>query len=466
MITFDTLKAWSKEDKVSPAALIALTPQNDPFYTGTPADIRNGEWFAGLWQRFGYDRMYGAVHLRRMHYQIVSQSPRVALPDGVLLADPDGNKAGEYYNTVACWEYLLIAAKAARYLRLVDAGKIDDKRAPREATLTVYGGNGSEISAEPRHDSMEDPELPTVPAPAEINAYIPHSPPTQYQIELWCEKSTMNDVLRPLASGHNWNVQTGVGELSIAACVWAIERAQVNDWKPLRILYISDFDPAGQSMPVSAARKLEWLLQVAREDYGKWGEIPDSFSIQVQPAVLTREQVERYNLPRTPIKETERRAGRFEAVHGEGAVELDALQALHPGALRMILEQTAEDMGWYDPRFETEWRRWRRETGDTIRQANQELAEPYADAFQELADQRDALQDEISERLAELASQYADLQASVESDLGRWIEDNWEDIIADQPTEQFTYRPHPPMFDSDRPYMQQISEYKRFQGKV
>lgn len=465
MITYDTLKAWSKVDKVSPSDLVALTPQNDPFYAGTPADIRNGEWFHDLWVRFGYDRMYGSVHLRRMHYQIVSQSPRVALPDGVLLADPNGNKAGEYYNTVACWEYLLIAAKAARYLRLVDADKIDDKRAPREATLTVYGGNGSEISAEPRHESLGEFELPAIPGSAEINAYIPYNAPSSVQVEIWCEKSTMNDVLRPLAGRHSWNVQTGVGELSIAACVWAIERSRQSGWKPLRILYVSDFDPAGQSMPVSAARKLEWLLGVAREDWQKWGDVPDEFSIQVQPAVLTAAQVTQYNLPRTPIKETERRAGRFESVHGEGAVELDALQALHPGALGQILEETARVMGWYDPNFEYEYNRWRSQVQDVIRQTNTDLAEPYADAFDELTTRRDALQDEIADRLRELASQYADLQASVESDLAQWIEDNWEDIIADQPTEQFTYRPHPPMFDSDRPYMQQISEYKRFQGK-
>ncbi len=465
MITYDTLKAWSKADKVSPADLVALTPQNDPFYAGTPADIRNGQWFSDLWFQFGYDRMYGTVHLRRMHYQLVSQSPRVALPDGVLLADPSGNKTGEYYNTVACWEYLLIAAKAARYLRLVDADKIDDKRAPREATLTMYGGNGSEISAEPRYESLGEFELPAIPGPAEINAYIPYTAPSSVQVEIWCEKSTMNDVLRPLAGRHAWNVQTGVGELSIAACVWAIERSRQSGWKPLRILYVSDFDPAGQSMPVSAARKLEWLLDVAREDWEKWGDVPESFSIQVQPAVLTQAQVTQYNLPRTPIKETERRAGRFESVHGEGAVELDALQALHPGALPMILEQTAEDMGWYDPNFERAWHQWRDQVMDVIRQTNTDLAEPYRVGFDELTTRRDALQDEISERLAELASQYADLQASVESDLGRWIEDNWENILSSRPEEAFNQWPASPMFDSDREYLDQVGYYKAFQGK-
>ena len=55
--------------------------------------------------------------------------------------------------------------------------------------------------------------------------------------------------------------------------------------------------------------------------------------IRIFPVVLTLEQVQYYQLPRTPIKESERRRGGFEARHGQGAVELDSLQALYPGQL-------------------------------------------------------------------------------------------------------------------------------------
>jgi hypothetical protein len=72
---------------------------------------------------------------------------------------------------------------------------------------------------------------------------------------------------------------------------------------------------------------------------------------------LTADQCKQYHLPRTPIKDSERRAGVFEARHGAGATELDALEALHPGELRKIvieavdhyydsdLQERAED--WY-----------------------------------------------------------------------------------------------------------------------
>ena len=56
------------------------------------------------------------------------------------------------------------------------------------------------------------------------------------------------------------------------------------------------------------------------------------------PHKSTRKQCIEYKLPRTPLKETERRAARFQERFGEGATELDALEALHPGELRRIIE--------------------------------------------------------------------------------------------------------------------------------
>jgi hypothetical protein len=83
------------------------------------------------------------------------------------------------------------------------------------------------------------------------------------------------------------------------------------------VIYISDFDPAGNGMPVSVARKIEHILR--RDGH-------DDLDIRIDPLVLTAEQVERYRLPRIPIKETDARKRHFEARFGTGAVELDALE--------------------------------------------------------------------------------------------------------------------------------------------
>ena len=90
-------------------------------------------------------------------------------------------------------------------------------------------------------------------------------------------------------------------------------------------------------MPTSVARKIEFELH--RQNIG--------LDIQVRPIALTHEQCIEYGLPRTPIKETEQRSGTFEARFGEGATELDALEALHPGFLHEIVK--TEIRRYWDP---------------------------------------------------------------------------------------------------------------------
>src|SRR5947199_9661088 len=124
----------------------------------------------------------------------------------------------------------------------------------------------------------------------------------------------MNDVLKPLCERYRANLQTGLGELSITATLACCQRLQ-QAGKPARLLYVSDFDPAGQSMPVAVSRKIEYFVRTLGLE----------LDIRLFPVVLTLEQVRHYQLPRTPIKETERRRGGFETRSGEGAVELDAL---------------------------------------------------------------------------------------------------------------------------------------------
>jgi hypothetical protein len=99
----------------------------------------------------------------------------------------------------------------------------------------------------------------------------------------------------------------------------------------LFIWYISDFDPAGDSMPVSVVRQIEYY----RDDYAPRARI------KLTPLALRRDQVVSYRLPRTPIKESDLRRYGFEERYGEGAVELDALEALFPGELATMLREAA-----------------------------------------------------------------------------------------------------------------------------
>jgi hypothetical protein len=66
---YDVIKALAKARRVRVADLLVLAEKNDPFYAGSPAQRAKAEWFAELWARFGYTT---GVHLRRVHYRLVS----------------------------------------------------------------------------------------------------------------------------------------------------------------------------------------------------------------------------------------------------------------------------------------------------------------------------------------------------------------------------------------------------------
>ncbi len=70
MLDYTSIKQLAKQIGRSTKDLVALAVQNDPFYAGVPGRQREAEWFAGIWHRFGFS---DGVHLRRIHYVLVSQ---------------------------------------------------------------------------------------------------------------------------------------------------------------------------------------------------------------------------------------------------------------------------------------------------------------------------------------------------------------------------------------------------------
>ena len=97
-------------------------------------------------------------------------------------------------------------------------------------------------------------------------------------------------------------------------------------------------------MPVAVARKIEYELYRQGLDH----------NVQVRPIILTHDQCVEYRLPRTPLKKTERRAPGFERRFGEGATELDALEALYPGVFASIVTEEIER--YWNPDHEQEVR--------------------------------------------------------------------------------------------------------------
>jgi hypothetical protein len=267
----------------------------------------------------------------------------------------------------------------------------------------------------------------------------------RYLVEIWTEKSGQNDVLLPLARRYGVNLVNFDGECSESGCRDAIGRA-IESRRPLRILYLSDFDPAGRSMPVASARKIEFWLRHNHPD----------LDVTVDPLALLPEQAEHYGLPRTPIKEGERRATKFEDRFGRGATEIDALEALHPGALHKIVE--AGILRHLDPDLDDRERESRREIGQYIRQAEEEVHGRYREQVAA-----------VQEEYLQLRQALADLRDRAE---GLW-EQIAEDLLDEAPYVGAGDVPQPraeddqltPLFDSGRDYLTQLDWYRRWQGR-
>ena len=418
-MNYEALRRWADERGVSARDLLVLSPQNDPFNCGSPADIERAQWFAKWWKKLGYGH---GVHVRRVHYGLLSHT--VEMRNGK-----------PYENTEECWGELNICAKAARYLGLVPIGAFDDRRNPEpqirlpdvpDYTVQISGGLPSDYIA---------PGSPTITVGEFSGAQ-------SYHLEVWCEKSTMNDVLQPLCQSYNATLVTGLGELSITAVHGLIKRARQSGC-PVRVFYVSDFDPGGRSMPVAVARKAEWMIRTEGL----------AIDLKIFATVLTVEQIRKFQLPRIPIKESERRRGSFERQNGVGGTELDALEALHPGELRRIL--AAEMERYYDRDLDERVSEARASFATGIRQAvNVALSDLRERMDDAAADYRS-----IADQCAGLNEQHADLYTEA-LDRVRHVELPDPNIHVGDLVEEDVGEA---LFDSSRSYDEQLEHYRRFQ---
>jgi hypothetical protein len=421
MLDYEALKIMAKTIGRSVTDLLALCPSNDPFYANAPARRRDGEWFAGLWASRGAD----VSHLRRLHYRIITGASPVRKPDGSI-----------YSNTDADWKLLSTASLAARYLGLVPFDGFIDRRNDEP---TIFAENleddpdeeievsCSVLDDEPHVEPLTIPDMPELPG----LALWADAPIQRYIVEVWIEKSTQNDWLVPLCERRGVNLWVGAGEQSeIRSRELAQRAAQYG--APIRIIYLSDFDPGGRSMPKAVARKVEFAIAKLELDV----------DLQLIPLALTPDQCLEYGLPRIPIKDTEARKDKFERIFGVGATELDALEALHPGELARLLE--AEIDNWLDGDLITRFRRLRSDVQLRLRTIEREVHDKHADDIAAIS----AGFSEIADQLAAIASRFEDWEEEAR--------ELWQ-TIADEMEEQ-----RPELSDVEAPRSEARGETDRF----
>lgn len=348
--------------------VLAMSTTNDPFNVGSSADVRVAEWFASMWD--GHARP--GMHLRRLHYAMLSTGE---------LVDVNGER---YVNDARCWQGLQVAAKRARALGLIDPEDVHDARNPapivnvahRTAPEVTVGVNMWSYAYEMPAIEITSPTVSEFPGPY-VDGFDYDRGDQPVLVEVWAEKSTVDDIVAPVCERYGVNYVSGKGYSSITGNVALLRRARESG-RPVRVFYISDFDRAGNAMPVSVARWAEFF----RETYA-----PD-VDFKLTPLLLTADQVAEYDLPAAP---------------DSGAVELDALEALHPGVLRRLLVDAIAP--YFDDRLPAR-------LNAAHRQATRDVDEQWAEHTAELHDDHDRV-------AAELARIVASYQAEVDEIAGR-----------------------------------------------
>jgi DNA topoisomerase VI subunit B len=288
----------------------------DPYRQDTHIGHLRAGWFKAQIERFVPAGKQ--VHLRKLHY-VVSSVNDIIKPDDKRL----------YVNSYKHWQWLQnYAAKAARWLQYVPFNYIEDNRNdPPESYVQL---NQSAPHAGIGYGSEADVFIPVLSAlhpRASCGGLAGQQP---YRIVLFGEKSSLREDLEPIAREIGAELLLPTGEISDTLIAELAARAAA-DPRPTIVLYVADFDPAGFQMPVSVGRKLQALRDL----------LYPGLRIEVHRVALTLEQCNLFDLPSTPLKESELRADKWRARFGREQTEIDALMALHPGALRQIVLEAA-----------------------------------------------------------------------------------------------------------------------------
>jgi hypothetical protein len=286
--------------------LTVLAAQNDPYRVDTPAGHRDGAWLAITARELGLGER--TIHLRGLHYMILGR-PK-----------PNGRP---YSNTDEDWKWLQNeAGKSARWLGYIPFDQITDKR---NATPTVrrfeYPAPFGYIDV---GIDVEIPDVEEIVPKMEVYDFAGVQP---YKLVMVGEKSSLDEVLAPVAERRQADLYLPTGEIS-DTLIYSMAKVGAEDGRPMIVLYFADADPAGWQMGISVGRKLQAFKALHF----------DGLEFEVRRVALTPDQVREYGLPSTPLKVTEKRSDPWRAAMGTEQTEIDALAALQPRLLQQLAE--------------------------------------------------------------------------------------------------------------------------------
>lgn len=301
------LEKTAAEHGVPLKDLTVLT--NDPFRLDTPANHDLAKWLADTASTLGLGER--KIHNRGLHYMILGQ-PK---PDGTT-----------YISDKASWELLESASKVARWLSYIPFDQITDQRNSPPVVR---------IWRKPEPAAYLSPDIEvTIPDPGDImpKLRVGDFAGTQpYKLVMVGEKSSLDVVLASTATRYETDLYLPTGDIS-DTMVYQMAKIGAEDGRPMVVVYFADADPSGWNMGVVIARKLQAFKVL---------HFPD-LQFEIHRAGLIPDQVRRFELPSSPLKETEKRAGAWRAAFGIEQTEIDALATLRPELLRQIAREALD----------------------------------------------------------------------------------------------------------------------------
>lgn len=285
-------------------------------------------------------------------------------------------------------------------------------------------------------------------------------------IEVWTEKSGDDDVLIPLCKHLGLNFVPNVGYPTISQVRGMLRRVRATG-RPGRILYLSDFDPAGSNMPVVAGRHTQFALWRVAEMVNE--ELPD---IRLDPIAVTAEQVDSLDLTRQPINKEDKRKPGWEAKFGAGAVEIDSLEARHPGILAQLIRERVSVL--HDQELAAHIREAEAEAEEVVEEAVEEALDPVRPELDEIREEFGRVAEEFRGELEGVSRRYEERVAPLRRRLTAAREEAERNLDALEGSLELPPLPEaaPPddeqkeyLLDTRRDYLDQTGVFRAHQRK-
>lgn len=150
-----------------------------------------------------------------------------------------------------------------------------------------------------------------------------------WHVEVMVEKDALSGVLEPVCRSLDIGITANKGYSSSSTMYEIGKRLDEKDskGKQIRVFYLGDHDPSGIDM----TRDVEERLKM----YSRLG------SIEVVRLALNWDQVEQWQPPENPAKETDARFAAYVEEFGESSWELDAIE---PRALAALVTNAVEEL--------------------------------------------------------------------------------------------------------------------------